>query len=185
MSDQNKPREKTLQNSGWSFMYGDIREAMAAEFDDSEWFHIGLPHSFGIPYFMENNFYVGYGCYRKTIRIRKEWAGKRISLEFQGVFQEAEIYMNGILAGTHKGGYTAFIIDISDLVREGKNQLFVKVNNFWNPRLAPRAGEHTFNGGIYRDDCLLQIRFTYPGTELLSGHQKFRKTLPGLSYPQK
>lgn len=155
MSDQNKPREKTLQNSGWSFMYGDIREAMAAEFDDSEWFHIGLPHSFGIPYFMENNFYVGYGCYRKTIRIRKEWAGKRISLEFQGVFQEAEIYMNGILAGTHKGGYTAFIIDISDLVREGKNQLFVKVNNFWNPRLAPRAGEHTFNGGIYRDVSLL------------------------------
>ena len=56
---------------------------------------------YGIPYFMENNFYVGYGCYRKTIDIKTEWIGKRLSLEFQGVFQEVEIYLNETLAGVH------------------------------------------------------------------------------------
>ena len=83
--------------------------------------------------------------------MKKEWFGKRISLEFQGVFQEMELYVNGKKAGEHKGGYTAFIIDITDFMQPGDNLIFVRVNNLWNPQIAPRAGEHVFNGGIYRD----------------------------------
>lgn len=148
-------RHQTLINNDWTFMYGDIAEGKQILFDDSSWYDIGIPHSFGIPYFMENEFYVGYGCYRKHISIQPEWLGKRISLEFQGAFQDADIYVNGEWAGNHKGGYTAFQIDISELVHEGDNLLFVRLNNLWNPRLAPRAGEHVFNGGIYRDVSLI------------------------------
>ena len=136
-------------------MYGDIMEAAVESYDDSAWYNVGIPHSFGIPYFMENDFYVGYGCYRRKLIIDKAWLGKKISVEFQGVFQEAEVFVNGKLAGSHKGGYTAFQVDISTLVKGGDNLLFVRVNNMWNPRLAPRAGEHVFNGGIYRDVSLL------------------------------
>lgn len=148
-------RIEALMNNDWKFLHGDFPGAEACGYEDREWYDIGLPHSFGIPYFMENEFYVGYGCYRKWITIREEWLQKEVYLEFQGVFQEAEIYVNGNPAGEHKGGYTAFLIKLSPFLHAGKNLIFVRVNNLWNPRLAPRGGEHVFNGGIYRDVSLL------------------------------
>lgn len=138
-------------------MYGDIEQAKYNGFDDADWYHVGIPHSFGIPYFMENHFYVGYGCYRKKLEIKKEWINKKLYLEFQGSFQETEVFVNGQLASTHKGGYTAFVVDISPYIHLGENLIFVRVNNNWNPRLAPRAGEHVFQGGIYRDVSLIVV----------------------------
>ena len=70
-----------LWNRDWKFMHGYFPDAAGAEFDDSEWYDIGLPHSFGIPYFMEKDFYVGYGCYRKRLYIEKAWLGRRILCE--------------------------------------------------------------------------------------------------------
>lgn len=142
-------------NQDWKFMHGDFPEAGEAGYDDSGWYDIGIPHSFGIPYFMEKQFYIGYGCYRKWLQVREEWMDKKLYLEFQGSFQETEVYMNGKPAGSHKGGYTAFLIDITPFVHPGRNLIFVRVNNLWNARIAPRAGEHVFNGGIYRDVSLL------------------------------
>lgn len=55
---------------------------------------------------MEGQFYVGYGCYRKSLFLPQAWLGKRVALEFQAAFQAAEVYVNGQLAGSHKGGYT-------------------------------------------------------------------------------
>lgn len=160
-------RLKLLQNNNWKFMHGDYPDAKNYEFDDSDWYDIGIPHSFGIPYFQENEFYVGFGCYRKILYINEKWIGKHLSLEFQGAFQDAEIYLNGHLAGVHQGGYTAFEIDITHYAVAGENLLFVRLNNLWNPRLAPRAGEHVFNGGIYRDVSLLiteQVHISWYGT---------------------
>lgn len=144
-----------LINNNWKYRYGDIEDAMAEKYDDSEWYDIGLPHSFGIPYFMENEFYVGYGCYRRHLTVEKEWLDGCVFLEFQGVFQVAEIYVNGQYAGSHRGGYTAFEISVTEYLREGDNLLFVRVNNLWDATIAPRAGEHMFNGGIYRDVSLI------------------------------
>ena len=115
-------RVKISLNNRWKFMYGDVKGAMGMDFDDLGWYDIGLPHSYGIPYFMENEFYVGYGCYRRHLFVEEAWAGKQISLEFQGVFQKAEVYVNGRLAGEHKGGYTAFEIPITAYLREGGHQ---------------------------------------------------------------
>lgn len=166
-------RYNRLINNNWKYLYGDIENAMSAEYDDSDWYDIGLPHSFGIPYFMENEFYVGYGCYRKHFIVEKEWLDKCISLEFQGVFQVAEVYVNGQLAGTHKGGYTAFEISITKYVHEGDNLLSVRVNNLWDATIAPRAGEHVFNGGIYRDVSLIvtnPVHVTWYGTAVTTSH---------------
>ena len=63
--------------------------------------------------------------------------------------------------GTHKGGYTGFSIDISAYLQEGKNLVAVRVNNCWRPDLAPRAGEHVFSGGIYRNVRLVIKSPTY------------------------
>ncbi|MET9251246.1 glycoside hydrolase family 2 TIM barrel-domain containing protein [Nonomuraea sp. NPDC003709] len=160
-------RRRELINRAWKFAYGDPAGAVAEDFDDGDLYDVGLPHSFGIPYFMETGFYVGRGVYRRVLDIRPEDLGKYLALEFQGVFQDAEVYVNGSQVGRHLGGYTAFAIDISTAVRAGANQLAVRVSNEWNPRLAPRAGEHTFNGGIYRDVALIvaeRTRIAWYGT---------------------
>ncbi len=162
-------RYSRLENNNWKFLHGDLGEAKEADYDDAEWYDIGLPHSFGIPYYMEGEFYVGYGCYRKTLLIEPEWLDRRILLEFQGSFQVTEVYVNGQLAGTHRGGYTAFVVELTEYVRAGENQLFVRVNNLWDARLAPRAGEHVFNGGIYRDVTLIvtdPVHIAWYGTEV-------------------
>ncbi len=135
-----KLRRKQLLNCGWKFVYGYRKPDEIP--DKEEWSDIGLPHSFGIPYFMENEFYVGFGCYYRELNISKEDLKKRIHLEFLGVFQCAEIYLNEEFVGKHEGGYTSFVVDLTDRCRAGKNELLVRVNNNWNARLAPRAGEH-------------------------------------------
>lgn len=160
-------RKKILLNNDWKFMHGDFEQAELAEFRDEAWYDVGLPHSFGIPYYMENEFYVGYGCYRKWIEMPQDWQGKRLTLEFQGVFQVAQVYVNGHLTGEHEGGYTAFCIDVTAQIKPGRNLLMVRVNNEWNPVIAPRAGEHAFQGGIYRDVSLIitdPVHVTWYGT---------------------
>lgn len=149
-------RKKMNFNREWHFSLGDHLAAKEESFDDSKWDVAGLPHSFSLPYFAANDrFYIGYGWYRKHFEVPEEWAGKRIFLEFEGVFQEAEIFINGRKVGEHQGGYTGFSIDVTEALRPGRNLVAVRVNNKWNARLAPRAGEHVFSGGIYRDVYLV------------------------------
>ncbi|MDQ0886323.1 beta-galactosidase [Paenibacillus sp. V4I9] len=147
-------------NREWKFIRGDWEGFSdhgpeQVDYDDAAWSHIGLPHSFSIPYFMENEWYVGYGWYRKHVEMDSDWDNNKIvHLEFEGVFQIAEVYVNGSLAGMHEGGYTGFSIHITEFLRPGDNVIAVRVNNEWNGQIAPRSGEHTFSGGIYRDVSL-------------------------------
>jgi hypothetical protein len=152
-------RDRISLNRDWKFYLGDQKGAEAADFNDTAWDAVGLPHSFSIPYFLSKDFYVGYGWYRRHLDVPASDAGKRLSIEFEGVFQDAEVFVNGKAVGEHKGGYTGFGFDITNAVKTGDNILAVRVNNIWNPRLAPRAGEHVFSGGIYRDVWLV---VTYP-----------------------
>lgn len=144
-------RESMNLNREWKFHLGDAKGAESATFGDVNWQEIGLPHSFSMPYFAADKFYQGYGWYRKHVEAPPEWSGKQINLEFDGVFQVAEVFVNGKRTGEHKGGYTGFTVDITDAVKPGDNVVALRVNNLWNARLAPRAGEHTFSGGIYRN----------------------------------
>jgi hypothetical protein len=155
LADQTDFRDILNFNRDWTFQLGDVAGAEAARFDDAKWDAANLPHSFSLPYFASDKFYVGYGWYRKHFNVPLNWQGKRICLDFDGVFQDAEIFVNGQRIGEHKGGYTGFEFDITGAVKPGGNVLAVRVNNLWNPRLAPRAGEHTFSGGIYRDAWLV------------------------------
>ena len=149
-------RELMNLNRGWTYLRGDHPGAEQVDYDDSEWEHIGLPHSFSIPYFLSSDFYTGYGWYRRTVDLSKADMRKDIFLEFDGVFQEAEIYVNGSLAGTHRGGYTGFSVRITPYARPGRNVVAVRVNNLWRADLAPRGGEHVFSGGIYRNVRLVK-----------------------------
>jgi beta-galactosidase len=144
-------RQSINFNRQWRFQLGDVSGAEAAVFEDAGWDTANLPHSFSMPYFLADRFYVGYGWYRKQFNVPASWAEKRINLEFDGVFQVAEVFINGRRIGEHKGGYTGFTFDITDVVKTGDNVVAIRVNNNWDARLAPRAGEHVFSGGIYRN----------------------------------
>lgn len=144
-------RQNININREWKFKLGDYSGAEVPAFDDSNWDNIGIPHSFSMPYYQSAKFYKGYGWYRKNITIPEEWLGKRVSLDFEGAYRTAEIYVNGKLVGKHNSGYTGFEIDITKAIKKGENTVAVRLNNLWDSRVAPRAGEHVFSGGIYRD----------------------------------
>ena len=148
-------RQRTMLNTDWRFCRADVNGAEAARFNDKDWEHIGLPHSFGIPYFGAPRFYVGYGWYRKHLRIKPIRRGQRIAIEFEAAFQDAEVFVNGAQVGQHQGGYTGFRFDITRALQSGDNVIAVRLNNNWNAQLNPRAGEHNFNGGIYRNVYLV------------------------------
>jgi hypothetical protein len=166
-------------NRDWKFLRADAPGAHETNFNDSTWQPIGLPHCFDLPYFRTPEFYVGAGWYRKTLTLPpfspRAHAGSssRINLEFEAAFQLAEVYLNGKRVGQHAGGYTPFIFDITKFVTPNENLLAVRVDNSWNPQFSPRAGEHIFSGGLYRDVHLLitnPLHIAWHGTFITTPH---------------
>lgn len=166
-TEENTGREQINFNRSWKFIRSDIEGGEAIDYDDSAWVDVGLPHNFSIPYEMSSQFYVGYGWYRKNFNVPSGWNNKKVELEFEGVFQIADVYVNGEKVGTHRGGYSGFVYDITDYLHQGDNVVAVRVNNIWQHDLAPRAGDHQFTGGIYRDVYLNvteDVHVTWYGT---------------------
>src|SRR5579859_4373752 len=162
-------RAKTNFNAGWRFKLGKSEGAEAPKLDDHNWEAVGLPHSFSEPYFRAAAFYTGDGWYRKTFSLPTLTSGRRLSLEFEGAFQDARVYVNGIEVAHHRGGYTGFPVDITGAIHPGRNVVAVRVNNDWDPTLAPRAGEHVFSGGLYRDVWLVasdDVHVPWTGTRI-------------------
>jgi len=154
-------------NQSWKFKRADVTGAEVTTFDDSSWSDIGLPHSFNLPYFVNAKFYAGYGWYRKHFTVPQTWTGKNVFLEFQAAFDQAQIYVNGTAVGEHIGGYNGFSIDVTSAVKAGDNVVAVRLNNNWNAQLPPITGDHTFQGGIYRDVNLVvtdPLHITWYGT---------------------
>jgi beta-galactosidase len=161
-------RQNLNVNQSWTFMLGDFVGAQASAYDDSAWNPVGLPHSFSLPYFLSSQFYAGYGWYRRHFTLTAaEASHQRVFLEFEAAFQDAQVYVNGTFVGEHMGGYTGFSFDATSAVVTGDNVVAVRLNNNWNAQLAPRAGDHTFSGGLYRDVHLVvtdPLHVTWYGT---------------------
>jgi hypothetical protein len=154
-------RQRININREWRFLREAVPNGADPILDDSAWQRVNLPHTFDLPYFRTPEFYVGAGWYRRTIDVPANWRGKRLFLEFDGVFQVAEVYVNGRQVGGHRGGYTGFSIDITDAIHAGNNVVAVRVDNSWDATLQPRAGEHVFCSGIYRDVHLVVTHRTH------------------------
>src|SRR5438876_188054 len=71
-------RQSLNVNAFWKYQQGDFPGADAATFSDTAWQSVGLPHSFSMPYFMSQEFYVGYGWYRKHLALPDSVAGQRV-----------------------------------------------------------------------------------------------------------
>lgn len=124
-------------DSNWKFYLGDAGEAQGKEFDDSKWESISIPHDYSIiqDYTTAMDAESGYlpggtGWYRKHFVVEKEMEGKELRLDFDGVYMNATVYVNGEKLGTHPYGYTPFSFDITDKVKLGEeNVVAVKVDH--------------------------------------------------------
>ena len=120
---------------------------------------VSLPHTWnaGDCTDDEPGYWRGTGWYERTVMINDDLSGKKVFVRFEGANQELDLWVNGIHAGNHKGGYTAFIFDLSGLVRNGANSFKIKLDNSHNEGIPPMSADFTFFGGIYRDVSLLFV----------------------------
>jgi beta-galactosidase len=129
--------------------------AEKSDYDDTSWKPIALPHTWDAtadnPFTVPHHFR-GVGWYRRSFRVRANWTGRRVAIRFKGVFQIADVWINGHHLGTHVGGFTGFEFDMTDYLNwNGANVLAVRVNDVLDPNIAP-ANETNVPGygGIYR-----------------------------------
>ena len=144
-------RQKIILNPGWKFSRGDVANAQSTGFSDDSWTTVNLPHDADVPAWINaDTCYVGYTWYRKHFTLPVLGAN-HVFIEFGAAFQHAWVYVNGTPVGEHKGGYTGFSYDITSAANAGDNVLAVRLSNRWDPQIAPRAGDHLWHNGIYRD----------------------------------
>ena len=176
------PRQRLLMDPGWRFHLGDLDQSASFSddphmsmyyqvktgfaagpagptFDDRTWRNVDLPHDWAVEgkFDPNNNMDHGYlpagiGWYRKTFSMPASDLGTRIYLEFDGVFRNCTVWLNGHRLGTHQSGYTSFRYDISDVLNYGDSNV-----------LAVRVDASEFEGwwyegaGIYRHVWLVKV----------------------------
>lgn len=144
-------RSQYLLDKEWKFRFSHQVEKNTPQ-------PISLPHTWNAQDALAGkiDYKRGIGNYERTLHIRPEWKGKRLFLRFDGVNNVADVFLNGKNIGEHRGGYSAFIFEITDKVNYGAdNRLWVRVNNAEQFDVLPLVGDFNFYGGIYRDVTLL------------------------------
>jgi beta-galactosidase len=180
---------KTIDRD-WTFQYfpaenPDLTPA-SPHYDDSRWPAVAVPHTWSVyettgevhPFIKtaterdDSYWWFGWGWYRKHVVIGNEYASRLVSLEFDAVQKYSKIFVNGKLAGEHKGGYNSFTLDITPYVQFGKENLIaVLVSNRRDDpygAIPPMtAGNWNVYGGISRDVRLVikdRLHFPYQGS---------------------
>src|ERR1035438_4330652 len=158
-------RRTTSLNEGWRFqrqanpgsaIEWQFRDAWTLGFDDSQWSHVVLPHSWDqtahTPW-VSLNHWRGIGWYRREFEVPALRGGERVFLEFEGAMQVTTVWVNGRRAGDHVGGYTGFVFDVTDLVKPGGSNLLAAMLDDTNTPDIPPANETNIAiyGGLYRD----------------------------------
>jgi beta-galactosidase len=160
------PRQYVDLDFDWRFTLGDDPAAIHPSFDDAAWRTVRLPHDWSIegPFGPQHASGTGYapggvGWYRKHFGLDPKLKGRRIAIEFDGVYQNAQVWINGHLVGGRPYGYSSFQFDLTPHlhygdVSSGDNVLAVRVDH------DKVADSRWYTGsGIYRD---VRLRITDP-----------------------
>jgi hypothetical protein len=123
-------------NYGWKLNVGEAEEAKKPEFDDQKWTGVNLPFAWNQAEAFKKDITqlsTGIAWYRKTFQLPKDSNDKKVFIEFEGVRQMGEIYLNGIFIGRHENGVMAFGFDLTPYVKPypQENVIAVKTDNDW------------------------------------------------------
>ncbi|HEY4155531.1 MAG TPA: beta galactosidase jelly roll domain-containing protein, partial [Puia sp.] len=164
---QTGPRSRVSFNEGWKFFLGDVPEAIAQNFSDANWRSLQLPHDWSIEgTFSEKNPATvgggalpgGIGWYRKSFLVPGTDRGKNIFIDFDGVYCNSEVWINGHYLGKRPNGYISFRYDLTPYLEFGdkKNEIAVKVDNSHQPNSRWYSGS-----GIFRNVWLVTTNKIY------------------------
>ena len=155
--------------SGWRFHLGNPEgDASRQDFDDGAWRLLDLPHDWSI----EGDFSAdhparkeggalpgGLGWYRKVFEAPREWQGKKVFVDFDGVYMNSEVFVNGNSLGVRPYGYSSFRYALTPYLKWGeRNVLAVKVDNSTQPNSRWYSGS-----GIYRNVWLTVVEPVHVG----------------------
>ena len=130
------PRKTYNFNPGWKLFVGDLPGAESTDFDDKAWKPITLPYAWNEDEAFKKSIEdlsTGIVWYRKHFTISETNQSTKIFLEFEGIRQAGEFYLNGKFIGRHENGVMAFGFDISSLINQNKeNVIAVRIDNAWN-----------------------------------------------------
>jgi len=142
-------RTKVNFGSDWEFK---------REEANANWEKITIPHTAKIEPLVVNDQFQGTCWYQKKFRVAHS-KNKKIFLYFEGVMQEADVWINDQKVTNHKGGYLPFTVDVSPFLKSKENTIKVKVNNEDNPEFLPgkplKDLDFNYYGGIYRNVYLI------------------------------
>ncbi len=145
-------RSTTDESHDWLFLQGDTPGAQETGADTRNWQNVSLPHTYNADLTTGGtaDYYRGKAWYRHVIDLVTLPAGQRRFLEFDGAALTADVWVNGSRVGTHKGGFSRFRFDVTPFLHSGQNVVAVCVDNARQADVAPRGGDFTVFGGIYR-----------------------------------
>lgn len=158
----NSGREVFSMNPAWRFYKGAVTGAEAANFNDAEWTVVSLPN--GIEYLPTEASgcinYQGEVWYRKHFTPADALKGKKLFLHFEAIMGKSKVFVNGKLLTEHFGGYLPVVVDVSDALNWGEdNVIAVWTDNSddktYPPGKAQDVLDFTYFGGIYRDCWLI------------------------------
>ena len=141
--------ERTKQNfnSGWRLTVGDVKEASKPDFNDTRWTQVTLPYAFnGDEAFKKDivNLTDTISWYRKTFKLT-DLANKKVFIEFEGVRQGADFYLNGHHLGFSENGVMACGFDLTPYIKEGSNTIAVRCDNSWTYRSRQYNSRYQWN----------------------------------------
>lgn len=153
------PRLRQSFNQDWKFFLGDEAMAKSPSFNDGKWRSLNLPHDWSIEgKFDEKNpakpegggLPTGVAWYRKTFTLAASLREMNIYIEFDGVYKNSEVWINGQLLGRRPYGYSSFRYEMTKYLKPGKNVIAVRVDNSAQPDSRWYSGS-----GIYRNVWLI------------------------------
>jgi len=155
----------TSFNDGWKFYLGDPSGAQQNTFDDTSWRSLSVPHDWSAELPFDKNSPAGnggglldggVGWYRKTFTLDPSYSGQKIRIEFDGVYMNSQVWINGTSLGTRPYGYSTFEYDLTPYVKfDANNVIAVRVNN-------NQPNSRWYSGsGIYRNVWLTVLNPTH------------------------
>jgi beta-galactosidase len=199
-AETDSPRERLPLDFGWKFYLGNpwgdvINLAKAGDnggpakpnFSDSDWRTVDLPHDWAVELPFDRSADVNHGFkpigtgfpqnniawYRRSIELSKADAGKRVWLEFDGVYHSCDVFVNGWFVGHHDDGYDSFRYDITDVANPGgKNVVAVKVD------ASQFEGWFYEGAGIYRHVWLVKTAPLAIAPDGIFVYSKFKNNVP-------
>ena len=162
VSAQNNVRTKTDFDNGWRFKLDSVNEYNGSDVNDANWRTLNLPHDWSIEFPFDSAspsgvsggaLRGGLAWYRKTFTVPESDKGKIISIAFDGVYRNSEVWINGHSLGMRPSGYISFQYDLTPYLNYGnkENVIAVKVDNLKQPNSRWYRGS-----GIYRNVWLVK-----------------------------